>query len=202
MTETAKTFSFGDFELDAERRLLFKKGMSVALNSKTFNLLLFLVEHRGRVLSKDELLEKVWAGQFVEENNLAVQVSALRKIFGERKDEHRFIVTVPGEGYSFVAELNEPADVEIVVESHSLSRIVLEEEINESDGDTSDKVLEGETALEINEHPPKTPRTSFLFGLSKRNLIKIGFVLALFTVAGAAFIYFSKTLTATYYHIV
>ena len=97
MTETAKTFSFGDFELDAERRLLFKKGMSVALNSKTFNLLLFLVEHRGRVLSKDQLLEKVWAGQFVEENNLAVQVSALRKIFGERKDEHRYIVTVPGE---------------------------------------------------------------------------------------------------------
>ncbi len=58
------------------------------------------------MLSKDELLEKVWAGQFVEENNLTVHVSALRKALGETKNEHRFIVTVPGKGYSFVAKVN------------------------------------------------------------------------------------------------
>ena len=132
MMDTAKTFSFGDFELDAERRLLLKQGKSVALNAKAFNLLLILVQHRGHVLGKDELMEKVWAGQFVEENNLAVHVSALRKIFGERKDEHRFIVTVPGEGYSFVAELNLESNGEIVVQSHSLSRIIVEEETTEN----------------------------------------------------------------------
>lgn len=101
MIDAAKFFSFGDFELDAERRLLLKQGKSVALNAKAFNLLLILVQHRGHVLGKDELMEKIWAGQFVEENNLAVQVSALRKIFGERKDEHRFIVTVLGPAIRF-----------------------------------------------------------------------------------------------------
>ncbi len=127
------TFLFGDFELDGSKRLLLKQGNPVALNSKTLDLLLVLVENHGSVLSRDELLDKVWANQFVEENNLAVQISALRKIFGERKDEHRFIVTVPGRGYSFVAELDEPADGEIIIESHSLSRIVVEEESAEND---------------------------------------------------------------------
>ena len=61
-TPTAKTFLFGDFELDVAKRLLLKQGKSVALNSKTFNLLLILVERRGQILRKDELLEKVWAG--------------------------------------------------------------------------------------------------------------------------------------------
>nr|MBA3633288.1 transcriptional regulator [Acidobacteriota bacterium] len=95
-TLTVKTFSFGDFELDSAKRLLLKKGQAVSLNSKTFDLLLALVENHGQILSKDELLEKVWANQFVEENNLTVQISALRKIFGEKKGEHQFIVTVPG----------------------------------------------------------------------------------------------------------
>ncbi len=98
-----KTYSFGEFELSGAKRTLLKRGENVSLNSKTFDLLLILVENRGRVLSKDELLEKVWEGQFVEENNLSVQISALRKIFGEKKDEHKFIVTIQGKGYKFVA---------------------------------------------------------------------------------------------------
>jgi Tol biopolymer transport system component/DNA-binding winged helix-turn-helix (wHTH) protein len=126
-----RRFKFGEFEIDADRRLLLKDGQSVALNSKTFDLLLTLVEHRGKVVSKDELLDKVWEGQFVEEANLKVQVSTLRKVFGEKRNENRFIATVPGRGYSFVAELEN--DSEIVVESHRLSRILVEEEISESD---------------------------------------------------------------------
>ena len=109
MIEAAeKTFSFGDFELSGAKRLLLKSGEAVALNSKTFDLLLTLVENHGQILSKDELLEKVWAGQFVEENNLTVQISALRKIFGESKNEHQFIATIPGKGYKFVAEISVP----------------------------------------------------------------------------------------------
>ncbi len=109
MTEaTEKIFSFGDFELSGAKRLLLKSGEAVALNSKTFDLLLTLVENHGQILSKDELLEKVWAGQFVEENNLTVQISALRKIFGESKNEHKFIATIPGTGYKFVAEISIP----------------------------------------------------------------------------------------------
>src|SRR5688572_26526382 len=109
-----KTFSFGNFELDAGRRRLLKQGEIIALNSKSFDLLLTLVENHGQILSKDELLDKVWEGQFVEENNLSVQIAALRKIFGEKKGEHQFIATVPGKGYKFVAEIREPDGEKIV----------------------------------------------------------------------------------------
>ena len=129
MTELGenKTYSFSGFELDARRRTLSKDGNSIPLNSKTFDLLLTLVEHRGKVLSKDELLDKVWAGQFVEENNLTVHISALRKILGEKKGENRFLVTVPGKGYKWVADFDEGRENEIVIENHSFSRIVVEE---------------------------------------------------------------------------
>ncbi len=110
--------------------MLLKGAKPVSLNSKTFDLLFVLVENHGQVLSKDELLEKVWTNQFVEENNLTVQISALRKIFGEKKGEHRFIITVPGKGYSFVAELNDEPN-EIVIENHSFSRIIVDEEVDE-----------------------------------------------------------------------
>src|SRR5882724_4954955 len=101
------TFTFADFELDATRRLLLKAGEPVALNSKTFDLLEALLERRGEVVSKDELLEKIWAGQFVDESNLTVQLSVLRKTLGESRGDHRFIVTVPGKGYKFVAVFGE-----------------------------------------------------------------------------------------------
>ena len=130
---TAKRFSFAEFELDGERRVLLKGGEPVALNSKTLDLLLALVERRGEVLTKDELLERVWPGQFVEEGNLSVHISGLRKALGEKKKDHNFIVTVPGRGYSFIAALRN--DEEIVMESHRLSRILVEEEIRESDDD-------------------------------------------------------------------
>jgi DNA-binding winged helix-turn-helix (wHTH) protein len=135
-TLTAKSFRFSNFELDGVRRLLLKDGEPVALNPKAFDLLLTLVESRGEVLSKDDLLARVWPGQFVEEGNLKVHISALRKVFQESKNDHRYIVTVPGRGYSFVAELDEPTNGEIVIESHRLSRILVEEAIEGGRGDS------------------------------------------------------------------
>lgn len=122
-------FKFGEFEIDSAKRLLRKNGEPLPLHSKTFDLLLVLVENHGEVLTKDELLERVWPGQFVEEGNLSVQIFNLRKIFGEQKNDHRFIVTVPGRGYSFVADLESSNANEIVVERVSLSRIVIEEDV-------------------------------------------------------------------------
>ena len=124
-----KTFSFAEFEVDAAKRLLLKDGQPVALNPKTFDLLLTLIENRGEVVHKNDLLDKVWENQFVEENNLTVHISALRKVLGERKNEHRFLVTVPGKGYKFVAELNEESSGEIIIENHKFERIIIEEEI-------------------------------------------------------------------------
>ncbi len=102
METTDQTFSFAEFELDTSTRRLLNDGQIVALNPKAFDLLTVLVKNHGQIVSKDELLELVWEGQFVEENNLTVHISALRKIFGEKKGEHQFIVTVPGEGYKFI----------------------------------------------------------------------------------------------------
>jgi Tol biopolymer transport system component/DNA-binding winged helix-turn-helix (wHTH) protein len=98
-------YNFSDFRLDPARRLLTRNGETILLHPKAFDLLLALIENQGRILSKDELLDRVWDGHFVEENNLAVQIFALRKIFGETKNDHRFIVTVPGKGYRFVADV-------------------------------------------------------------------------------------------------
>ncbi len=106
MKKEKKTgFSFEEFEIDINRRLLLKEGEAVNLNPKAFDLLLTLVKNHGKLLSKDELLNTVWENQFVEENNLTVHITALRKALGEVKNEHRFIVTVPGKGYNFVAKV-------------------------------------------------------------------------------------------------
>ena len=148
-SEVNTGFSFGEFELDADRRLLLNRGETVNLHSKAFDLLLTLVENRGQVLSKNDLLDKVWENQFVEENNLTVHVAALRRALGETKNDHRYIVTVPGKGYRFVAELNEPTNGEVVVESHRFERITFEEEIEQetSVNGFQSKVALNETAL-------------------------------------------------------
>jgi len=147
-----KSFRFLDFELDGVKRLLLKSGEPVALNSKAFDLLIALVERRGEVLTKDELLNKVWPGQFVEEGNLKVHVAALRRAFGESKDEHRFIVTVPGRGYSFVAELENDACDEIMVESHRYRNIVVED---------ADSAFENEPYISPEHRQPSSQKSAF-----------------------------------------
>ncbi|MFL6375040.1 MAG: winged helix-turn-helix domain-containing protein [Pyrinomonadaceae bacterium] len=109
-------FFFDNFEADALKRTLLKDGRPVRLNPKSLDLLLALLTHHGEVLSKQALLDLVWENQFVEEKNLTVHVAALRKVLGESKDEHRFIVTVPGNGYKFVAELTQPEEHRVIVE--------------------------------------------------------------------------------------
>jgi DNA-binding winged helix-turn-helix (wHTH) protein len=119
-------FRFSEFELDVPKRLLLRDGEPVSLNPKALDLLVVLVESRGEIVSKDDLLEKVWPDQIIEEGNLKVHVSALRKAFGQIGNDHRFIVTVPGRGYSFVADLDDSSNNEVVVETHRYSTIVSE----------------------------------------------------------------------------
>ena len=124
-------FQFGEYELDCARRTLTRGGEGLTLNSKAFELLKVLIEGHGDVLTKEELLDRVWPDQFVEENNLTVQISTLRKLFGERKGEHNFIATIPGKGYKFVAELTPIADDETVVVQHKIERITVDETITQ-----------------------------------------------------------------------
>jgi DNA-binding winged helix-turn-helix (wHTH) protein/tetratricopeptide (TPR) repeat protein len=96
------SYRFDEFELSRSRRTLLRNGLQVSLLPKTFEVLSYLVENPGRVVSKDELLKTAWPESFVEENNLTQHISLLRKALGDRSG---FIVTIPGRGYQFTAEV-------------------------------------------------------------------------------------------------
>ncbi|HVQ29048.1 MAG TPA: winged helix-turn-helix domain-containing protein [Vicinamibacteria bacterium] len=100
-------YLFGPFTLHAAQRLLLRNRDVVPLTSKGFELLLALVENPRKVLTKDELLQRVWPDTVVEESNLTQTVFLLRKALGEKVKEHLYVVTVPKRGYCFVAEVRE-----------------------------------------------------------------------------------------------
>ncbi len=107
----SRQYAFSGYRLDAvSRELSGPDGAPIALASKALDVLLQLIEHRDRVLGKEELLAAVWPGRVVEENNLTQAVSALRKALGVGAGDHRYIVTVPGRGYRFVAALDAPGN--------------------------------------------------------------------------------------------
>jgi len=103
-------YEFGPFRLDAAEHLLLRDGAAVPLTPKAFDLLLALVERHGHLLEKDELLKKVWPDTFVEEANLASNISQLRKALGDGENGHRYIETMPKRGYRFVASVNKVED--------------------------------------------------------------------------------------------
>jgi serine/threonine-protein kinase len=109
----SQVYRFGDFRVDAAKRLLVRReDKPIALTPKVFDTLLYLVRNNQRVIEKDELMREIWADTIVEENNLNKNISILRRVLGEKKDEHRFIVTVPGRGYKFVAEVRQNLEEE------------------------------------------------------------------------------------------
>jgi eukaryotic-like serine/threonine-protein kinase len=99
-------YEFGPFTVDPAERVALRDGSPLELTPKVFDTLLCLVRNPGRVLTKDEILQAVWPDTFVEEVNLAVNISTLRKVLGESPQEGRFIATLPGRGYRFVAEVS------------------------------------------------------------------------------------------------
>jgi len=98
----AATYILGPFRLDAETDTLFRGGEPVSLGRRAVALLRVLVEQRGIPVSKDALMEAAWAGLTVEESNLAVQIAALRRVFGEEPGGANWIETLPRRGYRFV----------------------------------------------------------------------------------------------------
>jgi Tol biopolymer transport system component/DNA-binding winged helix-turn-helix (wHTH) protein len=104
-------YAFGPFVVDSVKRQLWRERRLVPITSKTFDVLVVLLEHRDHIVSKDELLNRVWPDTAVNENNLARQVSSLRRALGQRPDQHDFVVTIPGNGYRFVATVQNLPDV-------------------------------------------------------------------------------------------
>src|SRR5216683_1367659 len=100
-------YTFGPFSLDPEARVLLRDGEPVPMAGKALDVLVVLVQNRGRLIEKDALLSQVWTGTIVEEANLSQSIFTVRKILGDSPRDHRYIATVPGRGYQFVAPVTE-----------------------------------------------------------------------------------------------
>src|SRR5580704_7540792 len=111
--KTRGFFEFGPFRLEPDEHLLLRDGAPISVSPKTFELLVFLVQNHSRLVTKEQIMQAVWQESFVEEANLTVSISALRKALGE-KEESRYIETVPKRGYRFTAPVREvklPVDI-------------------------------------------------------------------------------------------
>src|SRR5215467_10284424 len=111
----ATTYILGPFRLDPAMDTLFRGGEPVSLGQRAVSLLRVLVEQRGIPVSKDALMEAAWAGLTVEESNLAVQIAALRRVFGEERGGESWIETLPRRGYRFVGPVSIPKQGAVTV---------------------------------------------------------------------------------------
>jgi TolB-like protein/DNA-binding winged helix-turn-helix (wHTH) protein len=138
MSEKPKLFyEFGSFRLDEKERRLWRdgeevtfkeNGRTVRLPPKAFDLLLLLVKQSGQMIGRDELMERIWPGTFVEDNRLSDNISTLRKFLNDRPRNPQFIETVPKHGYRFVADVREMPDETVAVLEETKARIVIEED--------------------------------------------------------------------------
>ncbi len=141
-------YEFGEFRLDVRRRALSKNGEKVPLTSRNFDLLVFMVENGGRILEHEELLDKVWAGTFVEQATLKKGISALRHLLDEKTGDE-YIQTIPRRGYSFVSPVRVvPENAEVMYVRETESEIIVEE--FEETGDE-----QGENVIDISAEEVK-----------------------------------------------
>lgn len=145
MTSSEKRFyEFGPFRLDLEERLLMRDGEPVPLTPKAFETLLVLIENSGKVLEKESMMRQVWPDTFVEEANLAVNISLLRKAMGNRPDGGPYIETLPRRGYRFAARVRDVTEEQpdmIMVERVRTSIII------EEDDDEKPQIMEPRSLL-------------------------------------------------------
>jgi eukaryotic-like serine/threonine-protein kinase len=105
--KTKRIYEFGPFQVDSQRRVLTRSGETIALTPKAFDTLLLLIQSSEKVVRKDDLMKALWPTSFVEEANLTQNIFTLRKALGERAHDHRYILTIPGEGYRFATKVIE-----------------------------------------------------------------------------------------------
>ena len=122
-------YEFGEFRLDTAERLLLRNGEPVSLPPKVFDTLVVLVQHGGHLLAKEQLMKELWPDAFVEDVNLSVNISVLRKTLGEGHRGESFIETVPKRGYRFTSQVNEleSSNDDLIVHNRIRARIVTEE---------------------------------------------------------------------------
>ncbi len=144
-------YSFGKFRVDAQERLLFDGSQTISLTPKAFDMLLLLIENGGHALSKEEIMEAVWTDSFVEENNLAQNISLLRKVLGEGKDGAKYIETVSKRGYRFIAPVSilEAEEPDSIIVERTRTQFTIEEyeEDNATVGQSDDRISRSLAAI-------------------------------------------------------
>ncbi|HEX9927769.1 MAG TPA: winged helix-turn-helix domain-containing protein [Pyrinomonadaceae bacterium] len=123
-------YDFESFRIDTLKRQLLCDGKVLPLTSKAFATLLFLVRQRGETVTKEELMTAVWFDTAVEENNLTQQISTLRKALGEQARAPQFIITIPGQGYSFIAPVKESFCLEPEIALQEIDESIASIDIN------------------------------------------------------------------------
>lgn len=144
-------FEFGAFRLEPEKHRLLRNGEPVHLSPKSSEALVVLVKNAGKLLEREELIQAVWADTFVEDANLTVAISHLRKALGQNGDTAEYIETIPRVGYRFVAEVRERYEepTPVIIEKHTQSRTVIEEEFLPDTTVTSSEQLTVEQSLSV-----------------------------------------------------
>lgn len=137
--KSEEKFQFGDFQVDPLTRTLRRREEVVTLNRRAFDVLVYLVQNPGRLLTRDELLKSVWPDTFVDENSLAQSISTLRRALEEKPGDNSYIVTLPGRGYQFVAQVKVlasnlaiPQDGTVVEGTHATGLVLQRETIRTS----------------------------------------------------------------------
>jgi DNA-binding winged helix-turn-helix (wHTH) protein/tetratricopeptide (TPR) repeat protein len=171
---------FEGYEIDRARWQLSWRSESLPLNRKTFDLLVYLVDHANRVVGKDELLRALWPGSFVEESNLTQHIFLLRKALSRHASGTKIIETVPGRGYRFAALIDEPGNAEVreqvvIAASESITRFTIEEQEMDVPSDISSAGL-------------RVP------GSLRRRFLLTGASIAAFTIAVAGWFTWQHTL--------
>src|ERR1700735_4048783 len=125
-TESKVLYEFGPFRLDPDKQALLREDQPVPITPKAFETLLILVRHSREVVSKDELMKAVWPDAFVEEANLSQNIFMLRKALGDTPEDRRYIVTLPGRGYRFAAQVHavRQEGEDVVIESRCPAPVV------------------------------------------------------------------------------
>ena len=191
--ETKHLYEFGPYRLDPGRKLLLRNGDLVALTSKALEILLVLVERSEHVVTKDELMKEGWPNSFVEEANLTQHISMVRKALGETPQDHRYIVTFPGQGYRFAGGVRIVSrnGTDRVLESRFSSQIGIEQAEEFPGRPTPEPMVEGDgRRIERDDdiHPPPARSRTFWWAAV--------FVVSTLSIAGATFWFVSHRPTA------
>jgi tetratricopeptide (TPR) repeat protein len=185
-------YEFGPFRLDTVKRRLVRDGEIISLTPKAFDTLLVLIENSGRVVEKDDLMDKVWAGLAVEENNLTQNISALRKALGERRDEPQYILTVSGLGYRFIASVNESwADEEVKTDAPIQSGPVTKEGVHSGRNGSGQRASEPQVPINPAASAPENFRAARDKRSEWRKWALVAFI-ALIFLAGGAYLFLRR----------